>query len=108
MKGPMHDIAARMVTAARLFKASLYCAGALFFALIMLWQTAWFGFNWVVLGLDILWGVCALGYFVKACEIFAASRQPERPDERQRYLDSRMLYNPDRHERRSRRWEDQR
>jgi hypothetical protein len=99
----MHTFTARTVAAARLFEASLYCGGALLLALVMVWLTASFGINWIIVLFDALLAFYAVGCFVKACEIYAASQQPERPDERQRYLNGRMLYNPDRQVQRGRR-----
>jgi hypothetical protein len=103
---PLREFAARAVTTARLFEASLYGAGALVLVLIMLWLTASSGANWFVLLIDAVLAFYARRYFVKACEIYAASRQPERPDERQRYLESRQLYSPRRKDRAQQRRDD--
>jgi hypothetical protein len=47
-----------------------------------------------MIGLDIFLGLNAAASFVEACTVYAASQPAERPDERERYLQSRSLYNP--------------
>jgi hypothetical protein len=94
MNGPLYHFSAATVSFARLFGAGVSLALALVFALIVLWLTLTFGLNWFIIIFDILLGLGAAGLFVTACEVYSTSRLPERPDERERYLQSRSLYNP--------------
>ena len=94
MKDPLYRISAATVSFAKLVEAGLYLGVALFFVLIALWSTRAFGFNWFMTGLDIFLGLNAAASFVEACTLYAASQPPERPDERERYLQRRSLYIP--------------
>jgi len=99
MKTPLHTLANGVVAAARIFTASVYGATALGLGLFMLWLTVTLGMDWFILAVDGLIGFYAAGYIRKAWEAYATGQQPERAGERQRYLESRMLHNPERRER---------
>ena len=94
MKGPPYRFSAATVSFARLLEAAFNLGLALVLALIVSWLTRSVGLNWFVIFLDIILGLSAAQLFVKACTIYSTSSLQERPDERDRYLQSRSLYNP--------------
>jgi hypothetical protein len=94
MRDPLYRFSVATVSFARLVEAGFYLGLFLVFVVIALWLTLSFGLNWFVIGLDIVLGLKASESFVKACTVYSTSRSPERPDERQRYLESRSLYFP--------------
>jgi high-affinity Fe2+/Pb2+ permease len=94
MKGPLFRFSAATVSFARLLEAVFNLGLALVFAWIVLWLSLSFGLNWLIIILDIILGLSAAQLFVKACTVYSTSQTQERPDERERYLQSRSLYNP--------------
>jgi len=94
MKDPVYRLSETTVLIARRLEAGLFCGLALIFAVIAFWLTTSFSITWLIVGLDIFLGVCAAQLFVKACTIYSTSQRPERPDERERYLQSRSLHIP--------------
>jgi hypothetical protein len=94
MKDPLYRFSEATVLIARRLEAGLYLALFLILVVIALRLTLSFGLNWFIIGLDILLGLYAAGSFVKACTVYSSSQPPERPDERQRYFQSRSLYIP--------------
>lgn len=94
MNDPLYRFSTATISLARRLEAGFYLGLALVFVAVVLWLTSAFGLNWFVLGLDMFLGFCAAGLFVNACMIYSTVQQPERPDERQRYLQSRSLYIP--------------
>lgn len=96
MKGPLYRFTTATVSFARLLEAGFNLGLALVFALIVLWLSLSFGLNWLVIILDIILGLSAGQLFVKACAVYSTSQSPGPPDERERYLQSRSLYNPGR------------
>ena len=92
MKDPLYRMSTATVSFAKLVEAGFYLALALVFVLIAWWLTRAFGLNWFMIGLDIFLGLNAAASFVEACTLYAASQPAERPDERERYLQSRSLY----------------
>jgi hypothetical protein len=94
MKDPVYRFSAATVSFARLLEAGFDLGFSLGLILMALWLTLSFGLNWLIIGLDIFLVLCAAQAFVMACTIYSTSRLPERPDERERYLQSRSLYMP--------------
>jgi hypothetical protein len=94
MKDPLYRFSAATVSLARRLEAGFYLGLVLVFGVMVLWLTLSFGLNWFVIGLDIFLGLCAAELFVKACTVYSTSQPPERPDERERYLQSRSLHIP--------------
>jgi hypothetical protein len=83
------------VSLARLISAAFYCAVALLLISIALWLALPLGQGWLLDILAILFGLQGAAVGVKGLEIFLSTRPPERPDARQRYLQSRSLYVPE-------------
>jgi hypothetical protein len=94
MKDPLYRISAATVSVARCLEAGFYLGLVLVLVIVTLWLTLSFGLNWLVIGLDIFLGLSAAELFVKACTVYSTSQSPERPDERERYRQSRSLYSP--------------
>jgi hypothetical protein len=92
----LYRIAQALLSIARLIGAALYAT----FALLFMWLALWFflpsGHGEPVFSLTIFFGLWAAMIGVKALEMFLSTRPAERPDERERYLQSRSLYNPGR------------
>ena len=98
MNNSLHRFSAATVSFARRIEAGFDLIVALFFVAAALWLTLFAGLNWLTIGLDVILGLGAAGFLVRACETYATSRSPERPDEQERYRRSRSLYIPgDRH-----------
>jgi hypothetical protein len=95
MKDPLYRFSAATVSFARLLEAVFNLGLALVLALIALRLSLSFGFNWLIVALDVILGLSAVQLFVKACTIYSTSRLPDRPDVWERYLRSRSLYVPE-------------
>ena len=94
MKDPLYRLSVASLSVIRRLEGG-FCFGlALSLVGTALWLTLWAGLNWLVIGIDIFLGIWASELFVKACTAYSTSQQPERADERERYLQSRALYNP--------------
>jgi hypothetical protein len=83
------------VSLARLFSAAFHLTIAILLIGFALWLALPLGQGWLLNIIAILFGLQGAAIGVKALEIFLSARPPERPDERQRYLQSRSLYVPD-------------
>jgi hypothetical protein len=81
-------------TFARLINAAFHGKLAILFIGFASWLALPFGQGWVLDVLAILFGLQGAAIGVKGLEIFLSTRPPDRPDERERYLQSRSLYNP--------------
>jgi hypothetical protein len=94
MNDPLYRFSAATVSFARRLEAGFLLGLALVLVAITLWLALRFGLNWFIIGLDLILGMNAAGLFVGACTVYSTSQSQERPDERERYLQSRSLYNP--------------
>jgi fatty acid desaturase len=82
------------VTFARLVNAAFHGALAVLFAGFALWLALPLGRGWLLDIIAIYFGLLGAAIGVKGLEIFLSTKSQERPDERERYLQSRSLYNP--------------
>jgi fatty acid desaturase len=82
------------VTFARLVNAAFHGALAVLFAGVALWLALPLGQGWLFDVLALFLGLLGAAIGVNGLEIFLSTKSPERPDERERYLQSRSLYNP--------------
>jgi hypothetical protein len=83
------------VTFAHLVNAAFHGALALLLVGFALWLALPLGQGWFLDVIAIFFGVWGAAIGVKCLEIFLSTKSSERPDERERYLRSRSLYNPE-------------
>jgi fatty acid desaturase len=89
-----YRLAQALVSTARIVSATFYAALAILLIAFALWLAFPLGQGWLFDGLALLLGWSGAATGVKAAERFLSTRPAERPDERERYLQSRSLYNP--------------
>jgi hypothetical protein len=95
MKDPLRTFAQDIVLTSKLLVAGWYLFWALMFALIGLWlATPFDSLIWTILGLFLTLG-CGGPLLTKASEFYVNARPEPLPDERQRYLQSKLFYRPD-------------
>jgi hypothetical protein len=93
MDRQLRTIAEAIVTGAKLTHAAAWMLYSAFWLLLAFWAGIPLGNPfWTVLALCL--AACGMGCIVKAAQLYASARPPERPDDRQRYLASRSLYIP--------------
>jgi fatty acid desaturase len=94
MSDPLRAIAERVLMANALFAAAFEFACAVALAGLAIWL--WLSFDdWIGLVGPLVFGLFSVGVFVSCCDMYLSARPAQRPDERERYLRSRSLFNPD-------------
>jgi fatty acid desaturase len=93
MNDPMRNFAEKMVKTARLAVAVWYFTLASAFGLGAFYLLIAFQ-NWFAWSFAIVFAVVGLGSLLDASEAYVSARPLVRPDERQRYFESRSLYLP--------------
>lgn len=96
MQNPLRPAAANVVQAIAMAKAIGNAAGALVCLMLTFWLLSFHHVFGNVLAFAA--GVTSIGLALDACFAYVQAKPELSPTQRQQYLDSRLLYNPERRE----------